>query len=93
MSDDRQEGLATQQRLRELIRERGNDLTVVSSHDVREFETASERTCETLPPRVRETRGGIPIVDEGADDAAPPRSGTGPIVVVRPARDHHHAHR
>jgi len=89
MDADHTRRLANQHRLRTLLHERGADLTIVCSHDVREFEQASGRTCDTPPPRVRETRDGVPIVDEGAIDAAPPRGGGAPVVRVRPAREHH----
>jgi glyoxylase-like metal-dependent hydrolase (beta-lactamase superfamily II) len=51
MEQDRGARLGNQQRLRELKRDHGKAVRIMSSHDVREFEGAAHRPITTLPGR------------------------------------------
>ena len=49
MEQDRPMRLANQQRLRQLKRDHGKAVRIMSSHDVNEFETAAHRVVTALP--------------------------------------------
>jgi glyoxylase-like metal-dependent hydrolase (beta-lactamase superfamily II) len=87
MEKDRAARLDSQRRLRALLADHPDEVRVICSHDVTEFEACSGRDCEELPPLVRMTRNGVPILDEGDDETAPPRAQRGEPV-LRPARPH-----